>query len=242
MGRDPLGAIVRRMAYPGSFHRIVVIGSLYNAETFNFTLAVVSPEDPAQVEAVTPQLLNDVSAKIVSWWDNAYGSGGMGIMAAARLTDVKINRIASNGHYQDNEAMIQNVGTPVPGAGVGTAPAQIACAVTLRTALARGRGSRGRFYVPAPAVMTSLGTDGRLTTEQAGNLATGAAALLNDINTTYWARDGGLRVAMRVGVASDIGTGIFQPATAVEVGRVPDTIRSRRSSLSEDHQQVALLP
>lgn len=230
------------MAYPGLFHRIVVIGTLYTEESFNFTLSVVSPEDPSQVEAVTPQLLEDLAADVADWWPKAFGNGGVSMTDKAKLTELKVNRIDASGHYEDNEAMTHLYPTPIAGGAATSEPAQLACAVSLRTAVERGRGSRGRFYLPAPAALATVGADGRLTTAQAGGLATGAKALIDAINQTYWARDGGLRVAMRVGVASNIGAGVFQPATYVEVGRVPDTIRSRRSSLVEDHQSATLAP
>lgn len=230
------------MAYPGFFHRLVVIGTMYTTERFNFTMSIVSGEDPSVVEPVTEDLLNAVANDVIGWWDNAYNSPGVGIVDDARLTDIKLNRIDAQGHYADNEAMVTSVGTPIPGPAAGTLPAQLALAVTLRTARERGRGSRGRFYLPTVGVLASLDASGRLSTEQATNLATGAAQLVDAINQTYWARGGGLLVGMRVGVASNIGTGVFEPATAVEVGRVPDTIRSRRSSLVEDHQRVALAP
>lgn len=224
------------MVYPGYFHRLVVIGTMYGVETFNFTMSIVPTENPADVEAVDFDLANAVSAEVASWWDNAYGSNGVGIVDDARLVETKLNRIDSTGHYADNEVQTINVGTPIPGAAAGTLPAQLACAVTLRTARARGRGSRGRFYLPTLGVLGSLDTSGRLSTEQAQNVANGAGFLVDRINTVYWARDGGLRTMMMVGVASNIGAGIFEPATTVEVGRVPDTVRSRRSSLVEDHQ------
>jgi hypothetical protein len=41
-------------------------------------------------------------------------------------------------------------------------------------------------------------------------------------------------------VASNAGAGRFEHVTELAVGRVPDTMRSRRSKLQEDYQSVAV--
>lgn len=230
------------MAYPGPFHRLVVIGTLYTAETFNFTMSIVPVEAPEAVEAVDTELLEAVADDVAVWWPKLEGSGGVSIMDDAVLTEVKLNRIGADGRYMDNTAMTHIFTPPVASSIAGNVPAQLSLAVTLRTDRARGRGSRGRFYLPPIARLTDLDGTGRISAGDATDIANGAKALIDAINTTYWARNGGLSVAMRVGVASDIGTGIFEEARTVEVGRVPDVIRSRRSSLDEDHQAVTITP
>lgn len=230
------------MTYPGFFHRIVVIGTLYTAETFNWTMNVVPTENPLDVEEVTPTLATDIKNKIAAWFPATALPAAPSIIQSARLTEVKVNRINAQGKYADNEVHTVPVSPVVGGAASGNLAAQLSLAVTLRTARERGRGSRGRFYLPPISGFSSLGTDGRLTAAQALQQANSAKALVESINLTYWARDGGLRTGMMVGVASNIGTGIFEAATRIEVGRVPDTMRSRRSSLPEDHQEVTVAP
>jgi hypothetical protein len=46
---------------------------------------------------------------------------------------------------------------------------------------------------------------------------------------------------MRLVVGSPLGAGVFRPITAVAVGRVIDTQRRRRRSLSEDYTADQLL-
>lgn len=230
------------MAYPGFFHRIVCIGSLYGTESFNFTLNMVPTENPADVEEVTETLATDVRTRVETWFKATSAPAAPGIITRAQLLEVKVNRINAQGLYADNEVHTIPVSTTTAGQAAGNIASQLALAVTLRTARERGRGSRGRFYLPPLGMFSSLGTDGRLTTAQAAQMAASAKSLIESINLTYWSRDGGLRTAMMVGVASNIGAGIFEAATRIEVGRVPDTIRSRRSSLAEDHQEVTIAP
>lgn len=230
------------MVYPGFFHRIVAIGTLYGEESFNFTLSVVPTENPNDVEEVTNTLATDVKNKISTWFSATALPAAPNIIQRAQLTEVKVNRIAADGRYADNDVHTIPVSPVSAGQASGNLASQLALAVTLRTARERGRGSRGRFYLPPIGGFSSLGSDGRLTTAVALQQANSAKALIESINLTYWARDGGLRTGMMIGVASNIGSGLFEAATRVEVGRVPDTMRSRRSSLSEDHQEVTIAP
>lgn len=114
--------------------------------------------------------------------------------------------------------------TSIPGVGTSNLPAQIANVVTLRTAAQRGRASSGRFYYPATGRVVS--SDGRLSAATAAAVAVDATTLLNSLNAALpdW----------QVAVMSSIGTGTTRPVTHVEVGRVLDTMRSRRRSLEEE--------
>lgn len=145
----------------------------------------------------------------------------------------KLNRIGTNGKYMDNEAFETVLPGPVAGSSANSIPAQVAHAVTLQTGIARGRGSKGRFYLPPLGTHATLGTDGRITTTVRDQLATACVALIDDINDVYAG-------AGAVGVASDVGSGVHAAAVEVRVGRVPDTIRSRRSSLAEDYGVAAI--
>jgi hypothetical protein len=228
------------MAYAGSFHRLVVIGRLFNVEDFNFTLSIVPLEDPSAVEAVSAQLLADVAAKVEAWFPDQFDADGVQFTSSVTLTAIKLNRINAAGHYQDQDAMTHEYPAPIAGTASGAFPAQLAVAATLRTARSRGRGARGRFYLPQVAPVGVMGAGGTMSAGNALSIAEGAAKLIVELNNTYFARNLGLGVLMRVGVASNVGTGVFEEALSVDVGRVVDTIRSRRSSLPEDYQTVVI--
>ena len=227
------------MPYPSSFHRLVAIGSLYTDETFNFSLSIVPQGEP--LLAVTDTFANSVASAVESWFDNAQGSTGVGITSSARLTSVKLNRINAAGLYQDPDS----IEIPIPGGTAGGSasfPApQLTVAVTLATEVPRGRGSKGRFYLPPLGTLTTVtNTTGKMSTTTAGQIAQGAAALLNSINAVYATEYDAVDFNPRVGVASNAGAGRFLPCTEVRVGLVIDTMRSRRASLSEQYQVQAL--
>lgn len=228
------------MPYPGTFHRLVAIGSLYTDETFNFSMSIVNEGLGAMVP-VTETFANTVASVVESWFNDPLGATGVGITSSARLTSVKLNRIDASGHYADPESIEIVVPGGTAGGSAAFPPPQTAVAVTLATVMPRGRGSKGRFYLPPLGTNGTVGaTDGRMTTTTAGQIATGAAALVNGINAAYFTEFGTGDFLCRVGVASDAGAGVFRYATEVRVGRVIDTIRSRRSSLSEAPSTVVL--
>lgn len=221
------------MPYPGEFVRLVLIGDLYT-DRFNATLSIVpSALGEISMPAVNEATLDAVAAAVRAWWVNAGAGVGPAAISSARLTSIKLNRIGPDGRYMDNEAMEHVFTTPAPGTNNGTVAAQLSLAATLRTAVTRGRGSKGRIYLPPTFSVQSIGADGRVTASAATVHANSVKALITAVNNEYLAIG-------RVGVASDAGAGRFEHVTHVSVGRVVDTIRSRRSALDEDYQDVTV--
>lgn len=216
------------MPYPGQFHRLVIIGSLY-ADIWNTTLSIVpSGLGELGMPAVDDTTLNAVKDDIYNWWN----LGSFSPIVACKLTGFKLNRIDASGHYMD-ETKEYTWPAPINGITSSNIAPQLATVATLRTAVLRGRGSKGRMYLPPNANQTSLGGDGRSTTTQAHDVAVGVKDLIDRLNATY-------TLVGRVGVASDAGAGRFEHVTEVSVGRVVDTVRSRRSALQEDYQSVTI--
>jgi len=162
---------------------------------------------------------------------------GPGFQSDHKLVSIKLNRIGTDGRYVDSVAREHIYPTPVAGGysaalGAKVAP-QLAQVVTLRTRLERGRGSKGRIYLPGNITMDSVQTDGRLTAANALLSAQAVRSLIVSLNSNY-------TLIGRVGVASNAGAGKFEHVTATACGRVLDTMRSRRSSLAEDYQEVVV--
>lgn len=210
------------MAYPTSFLRLVVIGTLYGSETFTWSLALRRNFDP---DAVVPA---EVPQGVVDAVTNFHTATGNNLGAQAVLTAIKLNEIGTDGKYvSQGDTVMHEFVTGVPGGGTSVHPSQCAVAVTLRTAIKRGRASSGRFYLPKLA--SAVGSDGRMTAPEAQQIAQNATTFLTDLQTA-------LNDDWQPAVMSNIGTGASQGITLVECGRVIDTIRSRRTSLEEDRQ------
>lgn len=213
------------MAYPDSFLRLVLSGSLYTSEAWSMGFSLMrnfapSASPPAEVP---PAVVTAAGVMI--------GNGN--ISNAVRLDLIKLNLIGTDGRYVDQgDTVFHEYTSPVPGGSTGRPAPQVAMAVTLRTANRRGLAHAGRVYIPGPAHNPS--DDGRLTASGAEIYADAVATFINSVNAALpdW----------RVCVASDVREGAFRQVEGVECGRVLDTIRSRRTSLDEARvpSQVAI--
>lgn len=202
------------------FVRLTAFGTLYGVETWAFNLSVASTDVPTQavVDAVGPA------------FQTFHTSTGF-ISSQCKLVGVKAALIGADGLYGANEAVEWVAGTVggIAGAASTANPLpQAALAVTLEGARPRGAAGRGRFYVPAPGQV--IGADGRLSQAQANTAASYALTLVNAVNA---AMPGDVSI---VGPATATGRApARQRVVAVRVGRIIDTIRSRRSSMPEDY-------
>lgn len=221
------------MSYPAAFHRLVIMGNLYS-DVFNTTLSIV-PSGGGGLPEVSDDLLDGVATVVSDWFQGAFISpwNAIGITSRATLTGIKLNRIGTDGRYADDTTKEHSFSPAVSGgaSGLNIAP-QLTVALTLRGAAERSPAGRGRMYLPPSVAISSLGSDGRLTSADALNTAKGGLFLLGAINDVYITES----VGAVAGIASKQGAGAFQSVHHVSVGRVVDTIRSRRNKQEEDPQ------
>lgn len=147
-----------------------------------------------------------------------------GIKTDARVTEVKAASIDANGLY-DADPEIRVLDSPGTGTGGQPLP-QVALAVSLTTDR-RGPTGRGRIYYPMPAA--DVGAGGTFSAMYADTTAQRVASFLSALN-----QPAGFGNAV---VASS--KGYLTPVTGVRCGRVPDTMRSRRTSIPEDYSAIS---
>jgi hypothetical protein len=219
------------MVYPGTFYRLVFLGKIYT-DTLNMTLSVV-PTSGSSVPDIDQSVLTDMAPVISTWWSQANTtSPGIGITQNATLQGFKFNKIGTDGRYTQAETLEHTY--PVQFSGVGPAglPAQLSVAATIRGLNERQRAGKGRMYLPSNFYSATLGTDGRMSVANATAIATRFDLFLDLLDGVFI--DNSLGAI--AGIASKQGTGAFQVRSKISVGRVVDTVRSRRSSLDEDPQ------
>lgn len=212
------------MVYHDPFRRLVLSGTLYGLEAWSIGVAMghVGLGEGGNPENVSEGIQTACEGFIQN---NFTGSN-------AKLTTIKYNFINVAGHYDDpGETIRYDYDTPVGGTGGASNIPQSSLVVSLNTAFARGRGHAGRYYMPA--FSAPLDSDGRISVDVAALVAEYATTFLNALN----ADDEHYRVC----VVSNIGAGVQHEVTHVRVGRVIDTMRSRRTSLVEDYQAGAAL-
>lgn len=203
-----------------TLYRLVWGGRLFDKESWSCSLHVGS-------DAGLNLAASMFSAPLVAWANRPASL----LSSDAHLDFVKFNRINPlTAKYTDlttNELLQNDLGKGVATAG----PGQNSLCVSTRTAATRGRGHAGRFYPPVGMSGTDAGT-GLIGATFVGGTVSSAVTLLRDINAVVGA-------GSRLVVFSKIGQTVT-PITSVRVGRVMDTVRSRRRSLGEDYMGSAL--
>lgn len=210
-------------------------GALYGSEIWScsFRMANALGTMPAPIDTVLDDLLGDVKAFI----NTATFS------QAVTLNFVKMNPIDELGHYADKtrtyERILSGTGTgllnTVSGTGGSFPPPQCAIVASLRTNRLRGVGSAGRFYLPAPTAVGSVGSNGLLPIANRDAVQAAVHTFLQNVNN--WPGIDNWTLPYVV-VASPGGKnqleGLNEKVTGVGVGRVVDTVRRRRNDLNDD--------
>lgn len=214
------------MTFPGNFLRMQVSGSLYGTESWSWTLSLV-PDFPGPGEDAPSAVPPAVASAVQNFHIATSGP-------AARLKTLKLNELGPDGRYTSaSETVLYDWDAPgIVGSSGSPYPAQIALAVSLVTGVRRGLARNGRFYIPAPVGDVETNTGG-IASSRAQAVAAAATTMLNGINAAV--------PGYRVGVASNVGSGAFEVVQNVRVGKILDTIRSRRTSLLEAYSVGAPL-
>lgn len=220
-----LGLYRRKMAYPIRHKLLTVFGSSWGgAEEWSYSVRII-PETSEQ--DVTQAQVDALATPTSTFWNDT----GCGMPVNYLLEGIKLAPIATDGNYPPDEISYTHLFTADPGpASTVVHPPQIAYAVTLTTSAPRGRGSKGRFYVPAPGF--AVGSTGKITTGYPPAIMAAARTWILAINS---ATNVGT-----VGVLSSLGSGTSRVVAGLRAGVVLDTQRRRRNHLSEDYQSLAI--
>jgi hypothetical protein len=168
-------------------------------------------------------MLPGISAAISAFHSDANSQ----ISPRALLTFVKANFIGPDGHYASQTTHEQALAS-VPGGGnvAMTTANQVAMVVSLTTGFVRGPAHRGRFYMPLPCMAVQAdGAVGVPAREALKGTANTLLTALNAVNAQY-------KVAV---FSRKAGAPAHRTVTGIEVGRVLDTQRRRRSKVPENY-------
>ena len=208
------------MAY-APHQRLTLVGTLgpASAPVENFSLRVCL-SNANGIGRDAQDLFDDYVADTTAFW----GRGTTGISQFAILREIKLAKIGEDGKYTSDPRIAS---VTVPGFATGSAPLhpyQVALAVSLGTNR-RGPRGKGRFYLPCPQV--SMTADGLIPSAERDFIETSVAEWITDLNNhpSVDVTDAEVVVASSFGFNSKV--------TSVRVGRVLDTVRSRRRNLDE---------
>jgi hypothetical protein len=154
-----------------------------------------------------------------------YFSNGSMLSNKAKLQVIKLNNIGPDGRYVQPYTVEYEYPTPVAGGSSAKPPAQNALAVSTTTGFSRGRAHQGRWYLPIPGAV--LADDGRIDPTATSYILQSSRAFVTQLNAALspWVAS----------VVSNVGPGEQRTITGLKVGRVMDTIRSRREKFDEDY-------
>lgn len=215
-----------------SHYRLTMRGTLYGGvENFSIGVNIAKGHGNSDAEgSIQPSqgTFDDLVADCQAFW----AAPLLSMPSSHVLREVKLGFIGTNGLYTRNP-FISPVLTTAGALTTGARQApQVALAVTLHTAK-RGPRGRGRFYLPAPGL--PLGADARLSDVHRDEVRSAVVTFLDNINN-----EAGLD-ALDLGVTVASSYGDNSAVTGVRVGRVFDTIRSRRRSVVEDYEGITPL-
>jgi hypothetical protein len=213
--------------YPEEHLLITVQGTSWaNTETWQFgvrALAVAVVPTDAQCQNIANTLAAPTQA--------LFTSPALFMTQDNVLTAIKVARIGRDGKYPvDHAPGIYLYAPPVASAGGTRGIPQATMCVTLLTNVPRGRASHGRFFLPPTAIPVSA--DGRITVAQADAMEAACRTWLLAINA--------VAEVVSVRVYSGLGAGRASDVQSVGVGRVVDTMRSRRRNLVEGRTPLPL--
>lgn len=188
----------------------------------NVDLATHTSLDDGAMSSALDGLVTKIQTHI-STVTSGYGSN-------ARLTYVKLNEIDSTGLYKNKtDSNTRFLGSPYTSGGSSTAlPLTSSLVVTFLTSADRGPGSRGRVYVPQPAVALNSAGKYRITQAVAEGFMTQWRTFLDGIEI------GVPGSPIVPSVVSDRGpSGVARTINRVQVGDIIDHMGSRRNRLKE---------
>lgn len=195
-------------------------------EIFSFGFHYTGASTSFDAGAVLSALDTEALAALIGVW---FGRNTTQINDRAHLFQIKFSALGTDGHVMlGSDPILEE---PEPGGTSGFAsspdyPNQIALCVSMRTATNIGTATKGRFYLPLPAIAL-LGT-GRVDPAGPPLVAESTATFFDDMAAEL---DG----AMLLSLMSSVGAGRTLGVTRIEVGDVLDTIRRRRNALQETY-------
>lgn len=203
------------MTYLNPFLRLVVLGTLYGVEDFSYSLNFIGGNILSAPLSVPPEVITEVQ--------RYHSNNSAPVSSHAVLTTVKINLIGEDGRYVNDDTVLHDYTPGIPGGSSSNIAPQLALVISTATAAARGRAHAGRWYLPVPGGQPD-----------ASGVLSGAfqSSALAEAKTFVQNLEDALP-GWTAGVVSNIGTGAERPITHLRVGKVIDTVRSRRDKFPE---------
>lgn len=158
-----------------------------------------------------------------------------------KLGYIKFNKIGTNGKYANPSTSVARYFDPTPlspSTAATSMPPHISLCVSFRTTADRGYASKGRLYIPQPAIV--LGQNSGLISTTDTTAVAGAWKTFLENLGNWPGLD--LPESPLPHVVSGIGAGVGREIRQVRVGNIPDVQNRRRNALEEAYATADLVP
>lgn len=195
-------------------------------EQWNFSIALKSGGSlsTSSMQDKANDLADDLNglrtAMVSSWASNTF------------VSEVRLDSVGADGKITRDPVFAQVGTNGVAGGGTPKLPPSCAVVITLDTRV-RGRSRFGRFYLPLLGIQANA--DGVMPSTDQTNILNAAQTFVNNVSNAPGSDDG-----FGVVVASGVGEGSLNEVQAIRVGRVIDTMRSRRRSMDEAYMVATI--
>lgn len=228
------------MPYAYRVTRVTISGTMFGGAEEWSTGFFMGATD-ADADLPTQGLADDIKGA----WTIFHKNGNNTISNQCRATLVKVSSVGTDGKSNEGDTKFSTFGTDVVGPAPFSAPPQISLAVSLRSADARGLGSRGRMYLPM--ITAGLDGTGHINTTDQNNIKNALLTFFNAVNATSMTPN----LIINASQGQLTGTkprvpkpGGLPPKNSVvqrfELGNVLDTQRRRRNALVETYVSQAI--
>lgn len=221
--------------YAVRHHHVTLLGDMFGGNeiwTTGFTMGNTAGGDVGNpMTEANAQAIYDLWKPI---WQNAANGFNNGY----RFLGVKVAMVTTEGKSSpENTAYYYGPAAVDGGYNTNRNPAQVSLVATLQTLKARGRGSKGRMFLPG--VGFSVGSDGKISQVQSTQLANQLKIFLDGVNASTSVP--GVVVLQSAEVAGvPFKEAEQNRVSAVKVGTVFDTQRRRRNKLVESYSNATL--
>lgn len=226
--RDQPNACAKRYAVLVTNYLATLKGKLVptgQGEDFVHTFGVVSSSGATALAA-------DIAAVWDEAWAGPAGTIGNAFSAQVTYTEVQVAQILNLSDPAVMAATHHSFVPPLAGSNLTTMiPTQLAVATSwIAGTRANGTPLRGRTYLPTPALDTIDTVTGHLKVQYQTELGTGMQGFVQGL----FQRGHGVSVWSRK-------EGRLAQVTAVRMGNIVDTIRSRRNTQDETYQEYPIV-
>jgi hypothetical protein len=221
--------------YADATHKVTILGDMF-AGVEEWTTSFYLGDSAGWGAGSTPTVAE--AQAIAGHWKTFWQTAANQFSSSYRYLGVKVSHVGEDGKSPAELTQFYMEPAPVAGPYAASIPApQLSLVATLATLKARGKGSKGRMYLPG--IGSSVTATGKIDSLKAAGVANTFKVFLDSVNA-----DAAVPGFVMLNSAETAGVPYKAPelnrVASVRVGDVFDTQRRRRNALQETYSTAVL--